>query len=296
MLCVALPASAQQPAAKASSSELIAASKPSDWRAMDAENALYLDLPHGRVVIELAPAFAPKHVDNIKALVREKYFDGLFVIRSHDNYVAQWGDPDEKNSRAVKQAKTKLAPEFSVKFKDPKDMPPFARLPDADGYAPEVGHSNGFPSARDPKTGEAWLTHCYGMVGVGRGNEDDSGSGMSLYAVTGHAPRHLDRNITLVGRVVHGIQHLSALPRGSAALGFYDKPEQRVPIKSARIVADVPAADRTNIEIIRTDTPLFASLVESLRNRPGPWFKRPAGHIELCNVNIATRVAPAAGK
>ncbi|MBL8514695.1 MAG: peptidylprolyl isomerase, partial [Betaproteobacteria bacterium] len=170
------------------------------------------------------------------------------------------------------------------------------RLPDVDGYAPQVGHANGFPSARDPKNNEAWLTHCYAMVGVGRGNEDDSGSGMSLYVVTGHAPRHLDRNITLVGRVVHGIQHLSALPRGTAALGFYEKAEQRVPIKSVRIAADVPQAERTNLEIIRTESALFASLVESLRNRPGPWFKVPAGHVELCNVNIATRMIQAAGK
>ena len=294
--CTALGASAQTASAKPSYSDVLSGAKAADWRGVDVENAIYLELPAGRVVIELAPAFAPKHVENIKALVREKYFDGLFVIRSHDNYVAQWGDPDEKNPRPVKNAKTKLAPEFSMKFKDAKDMPPFARLADADGYAREVGHSNGFPSARDPKTNEAWLTHCYGMVGVGRGNEDDSGSGTSLYAVTGHAPRHLDRNITLVGRVVHGIAHLSALPRGTASLGFYDKPEQRVPIKSARIAADVPTAERTNIEIIRTDTPLFASLVESLRNRPGPWFKVPAGYIELCNVNIATRIAPAAGK
>lgn len=287
---------AHVPPAKPSYGELLAKAGATDWRAVDIENTLYLELPAGRVIIELAPAFAPRHVENIKALVREKYFDGLFVIRSHDNYVAQWGDPDEKNPRTAKLAKTKLAPEFTVKFKDAKDLPPFTRLPDVDGYAREVGHSNGFPSARDSKANEAWLTHCYAMVGVGRGNEDDSGSGMSLYAVTGHAPRHLDRNITLVGRVVQGIALLSALPRGTASLGFYDKPEQRVPIKSVRIAADVPAAERTNIEIIRTDTPLFASLVESLRNRSGPWFKAPAGHVELCNVNIATRIAPAVGK
>ncbi|MBL8521300.1 MAG: peptidylprolyl isomerase [Betaproteobacteria bacterium] len=273
--------------------DVLATAKPADWRGVDVENTLYLDLPAGRVVIELAPAFAPRHAENIKALAREKYFDGLAVIRSHDNYVAQWGDPDEKNPRAVKSAKSKLAAEYSMRFKDAKDLPPFARLRDVDGYAPEVGHSNGFPSARDPKTNEAWLTHCYAMVGVGRGTEDDSGSGMSLYAVTGHAPRHLDRNITVVGRVVQGIQHLSALPRGTGALGFYEKAEQRVPIKSVRVAADVPPAERTNVEVIRTDTPLFAALTEALRNRPGPWFKVPAGHVELCNVNIATRIAPA---
>ncbi len=293
---IACAAGAQAPQAKASYAELLAGAKASDWRPLDPANTLIMDVPSGRVVIELAPAFAPKHVENIKALVREKYFDGLAVLRSQDNYVAQWGDPDEKNPREVRQAKSRLAPEFTARFKDIADMPPFTRLPDVDGYAPQVGHSNGFPSARDPKTREAWLTHCYGMVGVGRGNEDDSGSGMSLYAVTGHAPRHLDRNITLVGRVVSGIEHLSSLPRGTGALGFYEKAEQRVPIRSVRMASDAAAAERADLEIIRTESARFAELVEALRNRRGPWYKVPAGHIELCNVPIATRPAPVAGK
>ena len=89
---------------------------------------------------------------------------------------------------------------------------------------------------------EAWLTHCYGSVGVGRDVDSDSGGGTELYAVIGNAPRHLDRNITLVGRVVQGMELLSVLPRGTGALGFYEKAEQRVPIKSIRVAADVPAA------------------------------------------------------
>ena len=131
------------------------------------------------------------------------------------------------------------------------------------------------------------------MVGAGRDNADNSGSGAELYAVTGHAPRHLDRNITLLGRVVQGMPLLSTLPRGTGPLGFYEKPEQRVPIKSVRIAADVPEAERTNLDVIRTDTKLFTSLVEALRNRGGTWYKVPAGHIELCNMPIAVRAAPA---
>ena len=272
--------------------EVLATSTSADWRPLDLDNTLYMDLPQGRIVIELSPAYAPLHAANIKALVREGYFDGLSILRSQDNYVVQWGDPDEKNPRPMKIGKNKLAPEYTRKI---DAALPFTHLPDVDGYAGEVGFSNGFPVGRDPKTSETWLTHCYGMVGAGRDVEDDSGSGSSLYAITGHAPRQLDRNIAVVGRVLQGMPLLSVVPRGPGAMGFFDKAEARVPIKTVRIAADVPRAERTELEVIRTDTPFFSKLVESLRNRGGTWFKRPAGHVELCNVQIAVRAVTGVG-
>ena len=295
MLVAAAVLAAETTSARAKSpkpptmAEVLAASKPSDWRPLDPENTLYLELSSGRVVIELAPAFAPRHVANVKALVREGYFDGLAIVRAQDNYVVQWGDPDAGDAskqRKITRAQRTLPPEFTAPLVP--DLV-FTRLKDADGYAPEVGFSGGFPAARDPASGRAWLAHCYGMVGAGRDNEADSGGGPELYAVIGHAPRHLDRNVTLLGRVVHGIERLSTLPRGTAALGFYEKPEQRVPIRAIRVAADVPAKDRAALEVMRTDTPSFAVLVESRRNRREEWFKAPAGHVELCNVPIPVR-------
>jgi peptidylprolyl isomerase len=269
--------------------EVLASSKPSDWRPLDAENTIYLELPQGRVVIELAPSFAPLHVANVKALAREHYFDGLAIVRSQDNYVVQWADPDAEKpdlKRKIVQAKATLPPEFERAL---APNIPFTRLPDGDVYAPEVGFSSGFPAARDPKTGKMWLVHCYGMVGAGRDAPADSGGGTELYVVIGHAPRHLDRNVTLLGRVLQGIELLSALPRGSGPLGFYEKPEQRVPIKSIRVVADIPATERSVLEVLRTDTPLFQQLIESRRNRREEWFHYQAGRIEICNVPVPVR-------
>ena len=277
------------PAAYRTVNELVAASTPEDWRTPDPENTLYLELVSGRVVFELAPAFAPKHAENIRTLIREGYFDGLAIIRSQDNYVVQWGDPeeDEKKARPFKTAKAKLAGEFTVPW---QDSMPFTRLPDDDGYAQVVGFSNGFWIGRDLRTQETWLTHCYGTLGVARGNETDSGNGAQLYVTTGHAPRHLDRNITLAGRVIHGIELLSTLPRGAPPMGFYATPEQRIPIKSMHVATDVPEKDRTSLEVLRTDTPLFTQIIESKRNRRDPWTQLPAGHIELCNVPLPVRV------
>ncbi|MES2104011.1 MAG: peptidylprolyl isomerase [Pseudomonadota bacterium] len=284
LIAPALAGDAANKAARPTMADLIKASAPTDWRPLDVENTLYLDLPQGRVVIELAPHFAPRHVGNIKALVRENYFDGLAILRSQDNYVVQWGDPSEK--KEIRTAKKTLAEEFTVSY---AANLPFTRLPDADGYAPQVGHADGFPAGRDPKTGRAWLAHCYGMVGAGRDNDANSGGGTELYVVTGHAPRQLDRNVTLVGRVMQGMELLSSLPRGTGALGFYEKPEQQVPIKSIRVAADLPASERTRLEVIRTDTPTFKAVVEAQRNRGGDWYKYAAGYIELCNVPVVVR-------
>ena len=264
-------------------SDVLSASQPSDWRPLDPRRTLYLELPSGRVIIELAPDFAPKHVANIVALAREGYFDGLAVMRSQDNYVVQWGDPDGK--RAIRSASKTLAAEFA---RSAKDLP-FNPLPDADTYAPQVGFSNGFAAARESSTGNAWLTHCYGAVGAGRDTDADSGGGTELYAVIGHSPRHLDRNVTLVGRVVKGMELLSTLPRGSGALGFYEKAEERTPIRSVRVAADVPESERTPLEVMRTDTATFSALVESRRNRSDEWFKYKAGRVEICNVPVIVR-------
>jgi peptidylprolyl isomerase len=265
------------------SADVLATSAAGDWRPLDPQNTLYVELPAGRVIIELAPEFAPRHVTNIEALAREGYYDGVAIVRSQDNYVVQWADPNGK--RPIKNAQRTLAAEFERSARGV----PFTPLVDPDTYAPEIGFSDGFPTARDPKFGRAWLVHCYGMVGAGRDNDVDSGGGTELYVVTGHAPRHLDRNVTLVGRVVQGMEMLSALPRGTGALGFYEKPEQRVPIKSVRVAADLPAGQRTELEVLRTDTPTFTAYVEARRNRREEWFKVPAGHVDVCNVPIVIR-------
>ena len=268
--------------------DILAASVPADWRPLDPANTLYLELPSGRVVMELAPGFAPLHAANIKTLVKEKYFDGLSVLRAQDNYVVQWGDPDDEkaSARSLGSAQVKLAPEFTVAISADT---PFSRLADADGYAPQVGFSNGFPAGRDPGSKQTWLTHCYGAVGVARGNDASSGNGSGLYVIIGHAPRHLDRNIAVVGRVVQGIERLSVMPRGTGPLGFYEKPEQRVTIASMRLAADMPVGERSNLEVLRTDSATFAAVADARRNRHDDWYIAPAKFIELCNVQIPVR-------
>ena len=297
LLAATLAASAQNaPQAESanrtrSMQELLDASKSSDWRNLDPARTLYMDLASGRVVIELAPEFAPAHVANIRAMAKAGYWNGLSINRSQDNFVVQWGDPatDESARKPLpKTAKAKLPAEFTRSSKNI----PFTPLPDVDGWARQVGFSDGFPIGLDTTDSTAWLAHCYGMVGAGRDTAADSSTGAELYVVTGQSPRQLDRNITSVGRVVPGMELLSVLPRGTGPLGFYETPEQRVAIQSIRHAADLKPAERLKLQVLRTDTPLFTALVEARRNRRDDFYKRPAGHIDLCNVPLPVRTAP----
>jgi peptidylprolyl isomerase len=286
---IAVPAARAQAAPQNGLAGILAASPAADWRRVDPENTLYLTIPQGRVVIELAPAFAPEHVANIKRLIRAGFFDGLSVVRAQDNYVVQWGDAD--STHPTGEGRLRLKAEFDRPYAASE---PFVALADPDTYAPVVGFAGDFPAARDPAAATTWLTHCYGMVGAGRAESPDSGGGAELYAVIGQAPRQLDRNVTLVGRVISGMEAFSTLPRGHGEIGFYQTPAERIPIQSVRVAADLPAADRTAFEILRTDSATFAAVIQNRRFRKDPWFKVAAGRIDVCNLPLPVRVAPLA--
>jgi peptidylprolyl isomerase len=293
-LAIGSASQAAEPAKKGKTmQEVIDASTAADWRTPDPANTLYLDLAGGRVVIELAPQFAPRHVANIRTLAKEHYWDGLAILRSQDNFVVQWGDPVDAEKepakvRSMGSAEKKLPAEFTTNA-----AVDFTRLPDVDGWAKQVGFVDGFPVGRDPKVG-TWLAHCYGTVGAGRGNEIDSSTGAELYVVTGQAPRQLDRNITTVGKVLKGMELLSALPRGTMGGGFYEFQDQYTWIRSIKLASEVPEAERTNLQVMRTDTPTWQALVESRRNRQDAFYHFPVNHIDLCNVPVPVRDAPKA--
>ena len=274
--------------------EILAAAPSSAWRTPNPDHLLVIQLDAGRVVIELAPDYAPEHVANLRTLAAEGYFDGLTINRAQDNFVVQWGDADGEDpakARPLGSAKAALPAEFDTAIRAGL---PFTRLPDADGWAPEVGFDRGLPVARDPATGRQWLAHCYATVGAGRGNAPDSSNGTELYVVIGQSPRQLDLNITTVGRVIDGMHRLSALPRSLAPGGFYVQPALRTRIRRIALAATLPDAERPRLQVLDTASGTFIALVEARRNRSDAWYLRKAGHIDLCNVPIPAREAPGA--
>jgi peptidylprolyl isomerase len=265
--------------------DVVAAAPASAWRTIDPDDLLVMNLSNGgQVVIQLAPAFAPVHVANIRALAKADYWAGATIYRVQDNYVAQWG-LNESDKPWPAGVIPKPPAEYTRPLKGLRIKP----LGYADPYAPAAGFADGWPVAYSPKGGWADLTHCYGYVGVGRDLSPDTGTGGELYAAIGHAPRHLDRNIAVVGRVIEGIEHLSALPRGTEALGFYKDKAQYVPIASIRLASAMPAGERPAFEVMDTNTASFASYVRLRANRKDDFYIRPAGGVDLCNVQVPVR-------
>ena len=281
----ALLAGAAPPKKLLTPNDIVAGAPASAWKTIDPDNLLVMDLATGgRVVVQLAPDFAPVHVANIKALARGGYWSGASIYRVQDNYVAQWG-LNQSDKPWPEGVTAKPPAEYTRALKGLAVKP----LGFADPYAPGAGFAAGWPVAYSPKAGWANLAHCYGSVGVGRDLSPDTGTGGELYAVIGHAPRHLDRNIAVVGRVIEGIDKLSSLPRGTEALGFYKDKAQNVPITSIRLATDMPAAERSVFEYLDTDGASFASYLRVRANRHDDFYIRPAGGVDLCNVQVPVR-------
>ncbi len=290
-LCAPLPLLAQETKTHPAPSEIVATAKANAWVAIKSSDLMIMDLTPDskgkprRVVIQLIPEpFSQGWVGNIRKLATAHWWDSTSINRVQDNYVVQWGDATEKKALPEGLA---VVPESDFVTPDwPSKDWIFAQAdgrPDA--YAGAHGFYVGWPLAQGRKG--LWPIHCYGMVGVGRNLSPDTGSGTELYTVIGHAPRHLDRNIALVGRVIEGIEHLSSLPRGRGALGFYEKEEERVPILSVRLgneAKDVPA-----FEYLDTESDSFAAYADARANRRDPFFNIPAGGADICNIPVPIR-------
>ncbi len=304
--------------------EIVAQAPAADWTAIDAYDLLVMDLAPDasgktrRVVIQLMPPpFSQGWIGNIRKLAAAHWWDDTSVNRVQDNYVVQWGDAeaeDKAKAKPLLEGLTAIPQERYLTpvtyqilrsaqgmahFNFPNPWPISKR----DGYADAVAFWRGWPLAgtrSDDTHGEVelpadrpnlyWPIHCYGMIGVGRAMPPDTGSGAELYAVIGTPPRHLDRNIALVGRVIEGIEHLSSLPRGTGQLGFYAKAEERVPIRAIRLGKEVPGLPA--YQYLSTESASFARYADARANRRDPFFIRPAGGADICNVPVPIRRAP----
>ena len=286
LVALAAAAPAQKPKTP---TEIVAEAPAGAWKPIAADDLLVMQLGSGqRVVIQLAPDFAPVHVANIRGLARANWWDGAAIYRVQDNYVVQWGKNESEDPLPPGVVETPPA-----EYARPLQGLAIHPLGFPDAYAPSGGYALGWPVGYDPAGGTANLAHCYGYVGVGRGLSPDTGTGGELYAVIGHSPRHLDRNIAVVGRIISGIENLSSLPRGTEALGFYKERSQDVPIAWIRLASQMPAAERPSFQYLDTASPAFAAYVRARANRNDDFFIRPAGGVDLCNAPVPIRPTPA---
>ena len=255
------------------------------WREVEPDNLVFMDLHEGQVVIELNPAFAPKTVEQFRRLVQERFYEGLSFYRVIDGFVAQGGDGSDLGELSNVPL---IEAEFEREW--PADMP-FTPVQKPDLFAPESGFIEGFAAGRDPGDGKAWLAHCPGVVAMAR-NDDADSSRTDFYIVIGQAPRYLDRNMNVFGRVIHGMEAVQRIQRGPATENGIIRDETSASrIRSIKLASDIPKGERLSAFVMDTNSPGFEQLLRDRRERKQRFFhQKPPQVLDVCQVPMAGRL------
>lgn len=311
---------------------VVQAADPSEWKEIPAEDLLVMTLtPDGagkprEVIIQLTPdPISSAWTANIRTMAKARWWDGLSIYRSVDNWVVQWGDGEDPENPEPKPLPDGIAPtsegDYAITWQDGPIRTLWGKTgrrgveasgrfhsrreaietPDfSDPYSDAFSYIRGIPVAVElgsyvvadgkapmmtrPTT--VWPVHCYASVGVARDLSPDAGTGAELYAVIGHAPRQLDRNIAVVGKVIEGIEHMSILPRGTGEYGVYETEAEHTPIVSVRLASELPENDRPRFRYLDTESESFAKFADVVANRNDAFYKVAVGGADVCNVRV----------
>ena len=260
-----------------------------DWRDVDPENLLYIDTDHGRVVVELYPEIAPGHVERIKTLTRQKFYDYIKFHRVIDDFMNQTGDP--KGDGTGDSDLPDLEAEFT--FRRGSDMGvTLVGTRSVDPRSPDisevgVGFYKGMPVATQPasqalatKDGmvKAFGLHCKGVTSMARAEPPNSANSQ-FFLMRGTAA-HLDAGYSIWGNTVWGHEVLTAIKVGAVGQDADFKPDV---MKKVQIAADVAEAERVNVQVLRTDSPSFQRYLKGQQNADGTYP-------DICDIQVPSRI------
>ncbi|WP_031552923.1 peptidylprolyl isomerase [Parvularcula oceani] len=277
----ALAALAQQGAGAAQTPQAILERAPDEvWEPVAPENLLVMDLPSGTMLIEMRPDLAPAHVERIRELTRQGFYDGVAFHRVIDGFMAQGGDPTGTGQGGSDLPD--LQGEFAQPMSGVATFSPIGR----DNRAAQVGFVGAVPVGTQPPTMREfvaqddvalWGLHCPGVLSMARANDPNSANSQ-FFVMFGDNRTSLDQRYTVWGRVVEGQRNMRRINRG-------EPPERPTPIVRARIAADMPEAERPKVEVLRSDSETFAAYLQ----RTGA-ISRTGYLDDVCNVTVPVRV------
>jgi peptidylprolyl isomerase len=254
---------------------------PADaWRAVDPQNLLIVDLPAGPLYIEMRPDLAPKHVEQIKALVRKGFYNGLSFHRVIEGFVAQGGDPkgdgtggsDLPNIPAEFEHDTKEIPNFTVVGRDRQA----ARVGLIDGVL-AAAQPESLRSFREDRKVNIWGAHCPGSMSMARATDPNSANSQ-FFLVIGDARQSLDGRYTVWGWIVDGMNSARRIERG-------EPPKRPTPIVRMRMASDLPASEQPKIEVMKSDSPAFMQYLKESRLVDETGFVK-----DLCDIRAPRRI------
>ncbi len=260
--------------------EVMERAGPDDWRPLDPENTLYMDLPAGLVVIELRPDFAPGHVQRIKELTREGFYNGLTFHRVIEGFMAQGGDPNGDGTGG--SDKPDLKAEFTRHASEVEGFNQVGR----DRIAPRLGFIDGMPAAAQPEglktfltngAADLWGVHCPGVMSMARATNPDSANSQ-FFLMIGDARLNLDRRYTAWGWIVDGFEATRRIVRG-------EPPSRPTPIIRMRVASDIPASEREDIQIMNTDSQLFTDYLKAAGELSEDGYVK-----DICEIKVPVKV------
>ncbi|MBW3617740.1 MAG: peptidylprolyl isomerase [Proteobacteria bacterium] len=252
------------------------AASPADYRTPDPQNVLVIDTTKGRILVEMSPEAAPAHVERIKLLTREKFYDGLNFHRVIDAFMAQTGDP--LGTGEGQSTYPDVKGEFTFRRDAATPFAPAAQL-----AGQTLGFSRSLPVATQPddlmvmtadKKVAAWGLYCPGVAGMARGEDNDSAN--SQFFLMRQPYPSLEKRYTAWGRVIHGLPVVRAIKTGEPVVD----PDKMIRV---RLLADIPAAERPTVRVMDTTGPAFRALVERTRAARGADFSP-------CDIEIPAQV------
>lgn len=258
------------------------------WRTADQEDLLYIDTDHGMVIVEMAPEFAPNHVERMRTLAHERFYDFLVWHRVIDGFMAQGGGARTNPGHAadvegleaeftVRRSGEPVVTELQDRIINPSALPQMAK----------AGFWNGFPAGTQTAalaaiTGDgqvqSWLLHCRGAAAAAR--TGDPNSARSQFYLTRGNAEHLNAQYTSWGRVRVGQEAVDAIAVGSAMEDPDFRPDN---IRSMRTGDELPAEEQVTIQVADTDSAAFAAYLDTLRD--------PSGNLpDICDITVPTRI------
>ena len=219
----------------------------SEWRTVAPENLMVIDTAKGRVLVELSPAAAPNHVERIRTLADQGFYDGLKFHRVIPNFMAQTGDP-----QGTGQGGSDL-PDLKAEFTFRRGADAgFAAVPAASG--PVTGLMGTLPIQTQPDAQmmvtadfkvDAGGLFCTGVLGMARAGSPDSANSQ-FFLMTGERDI-LNGQYTAFGRVLSGQEALRALKAGSEADdGKVADPDVMTRV---RMASALPEAERPTVRV-----------------------------------------------
>jgi len=258
---------------------------PTSLREVAADNLLVIDTTKGRVLVELAPQIAPLHVERIKLLAKQGFYDNIAWHRVIDWFMAQTGDP--LGTGEGQSAYPDLKAEFT--FRRGADL---AFTPVAQPAGAVIGFIGSLPVQTQPDSlmagtsdgkVHAWALYCPGVAGMARDEGNDTAN--SQFFLMRQPYPSLDKRYTVWGRVISGLDVVRSLKAGTDASGIVQEPDRMTRV---RVAADLPEAERPAARVLDPASTDFRQLVARTRQARGADFSP-------CDIELTAQVtAPAA--